>query len=186
MGVLECALANSVIPTLLLPLAFIFLPEFNKWGDELGGHAQSATIVITLLCVSVTLCKHADRFCKFKIVSLASTMFYAAIDSNMKVVAGIGAFLFFNETIYWPQVVGFVFILSSLLVMYYDKKAKMAKKLLEAQVKYESRRSSLASVPDARGSVNSTVSTPLSKSASNPILQDFVVEMDAVVGAEVR
>lgn len=31
-------------------------------------------------------------------------MFYAVVDSNMKIIAGIGTFVLFNESIYWPQV----------------------------------------------------------------------------------
>lgn len=51
-------------------------------------------------------------------------MFYAVIDSNMKIIAGIGTFVLFNENIYWPQVVGFVCIFISLCITCYDKKLK--------------------------------------------------------------
>ena len=121
--VLECSLANTVIPFLLLPLALLFLPEYNRW-DILLGHNRRPTAGITLLCAIIALAKYADRTSKFSIVSKASTMFFAVVDSNMKIVAGIGAFLFFNEIIYWPQVLGFVLIFLSLLVALYDKKMK--------------------------------------------------------------
>jgi hypothetical protein len=72
----------------------------------------------------VTASKHADRLAKFSIVSMTSTMFFAAVDSNMKVVAGIGSFLFFRDDVYWPQILGFILIFIALIIMYIDKKQK--------------------------------------------------------------
>jgi uncharacterized membrane protein len=125
MGVLECSLANSIVPSSVLPLALLVIPEYKSW-NSLSDKKPTACFVIALLCCSVTLCKHADRLCKFSIVSEASTMFFAAVDANMKVVAGIGSFLFFDEKVYWPQVVGFILIFFALIVMYYDKKMKQS------------------------------------------------------------
>jgi drug/metabolite transporter (DMT)-like permease len=122
MGVLECSLANSLIPCCVLPFVLLVVPEEKKWGDQLGGHAPIACFFIALLCLSVTVSKHADRLCKFSIVSMTSTMFFAAVDANMKVVAGIGSFLFFSDNVHWPQILGFVFIFFALIVMYLDKK----------------------------------------------------------------
>lgn len=123
MGVLECALANSVIPSAFLPIILTFVPEYNKW-DILTSYRTQGTIMIGLLCCGVTISKHADRLAKFSIVSEASTMFYAAVDAFMKVIAGIGSFLFFKDAIYWPQILGFVMIFFALIIMYYDKKIK--------------------------------------------------------------
>lgn len=121
--VLECSLSNSIVPFCLLPLVLLFLPEYEKW-DKLIGHNRRPTAGITILCITIALAKYADRTSKFSIISKASTMFFAVVDSNMKIVAGIGAFLFFKEKIYWPQVVGFVLIFLSLLIAVYDKKLK--------------------------------------------------------------
>jgi hypothetical protein len=124
MGVLECSLANAFIPSLLLPLALLARPEYHNYPEELGGHSTRPTVIITLLCITITMAKHMDRLSKFSIVSQASTMFYAVIDSNMKIIAGIGTFVLFDESIYWPQVVGFICIFISLCITCYDKKIK--------------------------------------------------------------
>ena len=100
------------------------MPEYHKWYTLLNP-TLFGTLIITLLCLGVTLSKHIDRLCKFTIVSETSTMFFAAVDANMKVIAGIGSFIFFDEVVYWPQVVGFGLIFGALVVMYEDKKMKM-------------------------------------------------------------
>jgi hypothetical protein len=51
-------------------------------------------------------------------------MFYAVVDSNMKIIAGVGAFFLFHDDIYWSQWVGFGFIFVSLLFTCLDKKIK--------------------------------------------------------------
>lgn len=51
-------------------------------------------------------------------------MFYAVVDSNMKIIAGIGAIVFFHDSVYWPQLAGFGCIFLSLLTTCYDKKLK--------------------------------------------------------------
>ena len=132
MGVLECSLANSLVPSLLLPLSLLVVPEYKKWTC-LTGRGTNLTILITVLCCSITICKHADRLCKFSIVSQANTMFFAAVDSNMKVIAGIGTFIFFSETVYWTHIVGFILIFISLVLMVMDKRNKYLKSLQSSQ-----------------------------------------------------
>lgn len=134
MGVLECALANSLIPCLVLPLALLVVPEYKDWGPVLIDRPMNVRFYIALLCCMVTVCKHADRLSKFSIVGSAGTMIFAAVDANMKVVAGIGSFLFFGEVIYWPQVVGFVFVFFALIIMYIDKKKKVELELLKQEM----------------------------------------------------
>jgi drug/metabolite transporter (DMT)-like permease len=123
MGVLECSLANAIIPSFFLPVALLAIPEYHRWSTLLH-RTPSATAVITLLCVTITLAKHADRLSKFSIVSQASTMFYAIVDSNMKIIAGIGAIFLFSDTVSWPQDIGYACIFFSLLFTCYDKKVK--------------------------------------------------------------
>eukprot|EP00386_Alphamonas_edax_P006190 GDKI01020120.1.p1 GENE.GDKI01020120.1~~GDKI01020120.1.p1 ORF type:complete len:411 (-),score=28.44 GDKI01020120.1:586-1818(-) len=122
MGVLECSLANSLIPCTVLPFVLLVVPEYKLWHTQLvGSHSNVSRICIALLCFTVTVSKHADRLAKFSIVSMASTMFYAAVDANMKVIAGIGSFIFFQSDVTWPRIVGFGCIFLSLVVMYQDK-----------------------------------------------------------------
>ena len=123
LGVLECSFFNAIIPSFVLPLVLLVIPEYTKWGI-LSGHAPSPEAIITLLCIALTAAKHTDRLSKFFIVSHASTMFFAFVDSNMKIVAGIGTFIFFSETVYWTDVVGFICIFISLLIACYEKKLK--------------------------------------------------------------
>jgi len=134
MGVLECSLANSLIPFCVLPLALLAVPEYRDWGPVLIDRAPNVRTCIALLCCLVTICKHTDRLSKFSIVGSAGTMIFAAVDANMKVVAGIGSFLFFGEVIYWPQVLGFVLVFFALIIMYVDKKKKLELQMLQQQM----------------------------------------------------
>jgi len=43
----------------------------------------------------------------------------------MKIVAGVGGFVFFGEVVLWPQIVAFLLIVVSVSLLYYDKKIKM-------------------------------------------------------------
>lgn len=119
-GVLEVSIANSLVPSLILPFVLAFVPETKDWGD-LANFGSVDTTYIVVLCVGVALSKYADRLCKFSIVHAASTLFYAVVDANMKVVAGLGSFFFFNEKIYWPQLLGFSLIVCSMLVSIMNK-----------------------------------------------------------------
>jgi len=120
MGCLECAVANSMIPSFILPTILIFIPEYSSW-NELTGYAISGTCIITLICFALSITKYADRLSKFFIIASTSTIYFASIDANMKVVAGIGSFFFFNEVYYWPQILGFILIIIALMIMYYDR-----------------------------------------------------------------
>lgn len=62
-----------------------------------------------------------DRVSKFYIIANTSTLFFAVIDANMKILAGIGAFVFFGESIFWPKIVGFILIAFSLLLSVFEK-----------------------------------------------------------------
>ena len=96
-GCLECAIANSIIPFFLLPTILIFIPEYKTWNEELVGFNKKGTIIVTFLCFTILITKNADRLSKFFVISESSTMYYAAIDANMKVIAGIGSFIFYDE-----------------------------------------------------------------------------------------
>jgi hypothetical protein len=124
MGVLECSFANAVIPFFVIPFALLVVPEYRRWV-ELTSFGPSGTVIILTICLSITITKYADRLSKFSIISMANAMFFAGVDSNMKVVAGVGTFLFFEEKIYWSEVVGFSLIVISLGVMIEDKKNKL-------------------------------------------------------------
>lgn len=120
MGILECSFFNAIIPFFSLPLLLSVLPEYSRWGI-LMGHPPRQEAAVTFLCIALAAAKHMDRLSKFYIVSRSSTMFFAVIDSNMKIVAGIGTFLFFNEVVYWTDIVGFLCIFIALVVSSYEK-----------------------------------------------------------------
>jgi len=120
-GSLECAIANSIIPFFLLPTILILIPEYKTWNEELIGFDKKGTMIVTFLCFAITITKSADRLSKFFVISKSSTMYFAAIDANMKVVQGIGSFFFFHEIYYWPQILSFVLIIIALVIMYYDR-----------------------------------------------------------------
>jgi hypothetical protein len=123
MGVLECSLFNAFIPSMLLPWILLVVPEYKQWG-ELGGRVPSSEAIVALLCVSLVFAKQFDRQNKFFIVSHGSTMFFAIVDSNMKIVAGVGTLLFFGQKAYWTNIVGFLCVFVSLAVACYEKKLK--------------------------------------------------------------
>jgi hypothetical protein len=134
--VLECSFFNAIIPSFLLPGVLAVVPEYKKW-TILTGKAPGATTIITILCAGLTAAKHTDRLSKFFIVSRASTIFFAFVDSNMKIIAGIGTFIFFNQAVYWTDVVGFIFIFMALMVACYDKKLKYEAEKAAAQAEAE-------------------------------------------------
>ena len=120
-GCLECAIVNSIIPFFLLPSILIFIPEYKTWNEDLIGFNKKGTVIVTLLCFAIAITKNADRLSKFFIISKSSTMYFAAIDANMKVITGIGSFFLFDEIYYWPQILGFMLIIIALVIMYYDR-----------------------------------------------------------------
>ena len=135
-GVLEVSIANSLIPSFILPLALLVAPEYHQWKSLSSFHGIDQ-FVIAMLCIGIALSKYADRLCKFSIVHAASTLFYAVVDANMKVVAGIGSFIFFNEKIFWPQILGFVMIVGSMAVSILNKYLVNKEALANAMVSFE-------------------------------------------------
>jgi len=124
LGCLEITLANSLIPFILLPIILIFIPEYQYWNEltyYYNNNNIKSTLIITLICILLSINKYADRISKYTIIGKRSTLFFAAIDANMKVVTGIGSFIFFNEEIYWPQILGFILIVIALIIMYLDR-----------------------------------------------------------------
>jgi uncharacterized membrane protein len=177
--VLECSFFNAVIPSFLLPGVLAVVPEYKRW-TSLTGRGPSATAVITILCAGLTAAKHADRLSKFFIVSRASTIFFAFVDSNMKIIAGIGTFIFFNQAVYWTDVVGFVFIFLALMVACYDKKLKYDQDRAEAAQKEK----------EAEGSVGTefdTVRSPLPgkdrTSACASVTDDNATDVESTTAA---
>jgi len=135
LGVLECSFFNALIPCMILPIALAIVPEGDKWTEQLTGRDTKGTVGVTFLCITVCLAKYGDRLSKFTIVSKASTMFFAIIDSNMKLVAGIGTIIFFTTSFTGGQGIGFGLIFISLLLSLYDKKKKMDAEKAEAERK---------------------------------------------------
>jgi large-conductance mechanosensitive channel len=84
---------------------------------------------LTALCFS----KHVDRLSKYGIVDESSTIFFAGIDAQMKMLAGLGSFFFFGEEIDWPIIVGFLLIAASVVIMVLDKMMKQKKLEKEKQ-----------------------------------------------------
>lgn len=124
-GVSECATANAIIPFCLVPSVLIFDKEYKSWGRDLYPFSRAKTTIVVVLLVSLSLAKNFDRAAKFGIVSNSSTIFFAGIDAFMKVVAGIGSFLFFGDVILWPSYVGFVLVVLALICLFIDKRNHM-------------------------------------------------------------
>lgn len=135
-GVLEVSIANSVVPSIILPFALLFVPEIKDWG-QLISFGPANTIYILALCIGISLSKYADRLCKFSIVHSASTLFFAVVDANMKVVAGLGSFLFFDEKIYWPQLLGFAFVVGSMVLSIFNKYTSNLRLLANKNLTFE-------------------------------------------------
>jgi drug/metabolite transporter (DMT)-like permease len=130
--VLECSFFNAFIPCIVLPAVLLVAPEYQRWGDHLGGRNAANSLGVAGLLLTICLAKYVDRVSKFTVVSKASTMFYAVVDSNMKLIAGIGTIVFFRESLTWGQVTGFFIIFMSLIVSLYDKKVKVAREVAAA------------------------------------------------------
>jgi hypothetical protein len=124
-GVSECATANAIIPFCLVPLVLTFDKESSSWGRDLYPFSPPKTAIIVFLLVSLSLAKNFDRAAKFGIVSTSSTIFFAGVDAFMKVVAGIGSFLFFGEIIQWNSYVGFILVVLALICLFIDKRNHM-------------------------------------------------------------
>jgi hypothetical protein len=91
------------------------------------------TLIITFLLTALCFSKHVDRLSKYGIVDESSTIFFAGIDAQMKMLAGLGSFFFFGEEIDWPIIVGFLLIAASVVIMVLDKMMKQKKLEKEKQ-----------------------------------------------------
>jgi len=125
-GVYECAFFNALIPFCVIPLALAVVPEQKIWAQHLGGRNALNTFTVTAVTLMICLAKWGDRISKFSVVQKASTMLFAIIDANMKLVAVVGTLLFFREEVTTGQLIGFGLIFMSLLSSLYDKKLKVA------------------------------------------------------------
>lgn len=127
-GVKEAALANAVVPFFLLPFVLVGFGEYRFWPRELYDRGTWPATVIFLLSISIMEAKHFDRFSKYAVVENTSTLFFAGVDSVMKMVAGVGAFVFFPSytrgEVIWPSILGFALICGAVTLMYFDKRAK--------------------------------------------------------------
>jgi uncharacterized membrane protein len=124
-GVSECATANAIIPFCLVPFVLTFDTEYKSWGQHLYPLSKAKTTIVVFLLISLSLAKNFDRAAKFGIVSSSSTIFFAGIDAFMKVIAGIGSFIFFGEVIQWNSYIGFVLVVMALICLFVDKRNHM-------------------------------------------------------------
>lgn len=127
-GVLECGVANAIVPFFLIPLTLTVIPEFYHWREMLNPPSSNTRTILTLLCIALCLSKLVDRLSKFGIVNESSTIFFAGVDSLMKMLAGFGSFFFFGEKITWCTILGFGLVVASVVVLYIDKRGKIKPK----------------------------------------------------------
>ena len=125
-GVIECAVANSIIPFFTIPIVLVFRPEYTVWASELTPSKATFKIkvIIIVLCISLVASKQIDRFSKYSILQASNTIFYAGIDAFMKIVAGIGALVLFHERTTVGKITGFLLTLFSVFLLYIDKRRK--------------------------------------------------------------
>jgi drug/metabolite transporter (DMT)-like permease len=124
-GAKECALATTLGPFLFIPFLLLVDREYLRWQAQLCPAILGKRLMILLLCLGLSMSKLVDRISKYGIVAGSSTIFFAGVDSVMKVVAGIGSFFFFQQSIAWPAVAGFVIIIVAIWVLYIDQNTKM-------------------------------------------------------------
>ena len=124
----ECALVNCIVPFVLLPFIIPITGEYHRWPGELYYRSSGVAVIICLLSIALCESKHIDRFSKYAIVENTSTLFFAGVDSAMKMLAGIMSFFFFSSDdpsqMEWPTLVGFGFVCIAVLLLYLDKRAK--------------------------------------------------------------
>ena len=160
-AVTECAIANSLVPFLTVPLTLLLIPEYRKWSRELWwvrsqGYVEALkhNVLVVVYCLLLAVSKQVDRVAKFGIVHASSTIFFAGIDSFMKMLAGFGSLLLFPSQgggIAWPEIVAFFMVCASVLLLYVDKKVRLQAATLALALTS----SSLGSVEDiARGGVS--------------------------------
>lgn len=167
-------MANAVIPFFAVPLILLVIPEYKTWANVLYPLSPYVTAIVTVLLVSLALAKNIDRSAKFGIVTAASTIFFAGVDAFMKVIAGIGSFLFFGEKIMWPNVIGFGLVVLALVALFIDKR-NQSKKNLKAE--YD------AALLKKQQSVLSTdPGTPSTDGEVSPRAIDYATSADIVIG----
>lgn len=137
-GVLEVTFATTLGPSALIPLTLLAFPEYRQWG-EIFSTTRLHGSVICLLYAAIMVCKYVDRTYKYLLVHRATTMFYAFVDANMKVVAGVGSFLFFHDTdsVYWSEVLGFLLVVLSFLLSLVDRKRREQEADLQRDNKFQ-------------------------------------------------
>jgi len=96
---------------------YIFIPEYKNYESQLTGYTPNYTVLLIGLCISLCIARLIDRQCKFSLVVHTSTMFFASVDAAMKIIAGFGSIIFFNEGITWTELVGFLLIIISFIPM---------------------------------------------------------------------
>jgi EamA domain-containing membrane protein RarD len=117
-----------VVPFFVVPFILIVIPEYKRWNSQLiHSNDSGLTTILTLLFFALCFSKHIDRLCKYGIVNEASTIFFAGVDAQMKMIAGVGSFFFFNEEITWCIIVGFILVALAVVVMFIDKLQKQQK-----------------------------------------------------------
>jgi hypothetical protein len=120
---------NSIVPFVLLPFALPLTGEYKHWPRELYRPHGKAGITAIIALLSIALCesKHIDRFSKYAIVENTSTLFFAGVDSAMKMLAGIMSFIFFTSDpaqIEWPTLLAFGIVSIAVVLLYLDKRHK--------------------------------------------------------------
>jgi len=125
-GVLECALATTVVPFFLAPFALFFVDEVTQWS-ELAPASSTERIIIAILCFSLVSTKIVDRLSKFSVVQASSTLFFAGTDAASKLLAGIGCYVFFRDQLSLFEIVAYALISIAVALLYVDKLDKARK-----------------------------------------------------------
>jgi hypothetical protein len=138
----ELAIATAAIPTIILPLLYIFVPEYKDWhfSQSINEHRDKTIqrLYITLLVVvlvSMAVTKLVDRLCKMSIIGARGTIFFEGVDAASKAVAGVGSYLLFmskESGVNWCDFASFGVILVALgLISYGDKLEKKKTKNIQ-------------------------------------------------------
>ena len=184
-GVAETSFSNSIIPFFTIPLLYIVIPEYTKYPSDLTGYSPQYTVVLVFLCGSIAVAKLIDRACKFSLVSQTSTMFFGSVDCAMKVVAGLGAIVFFNAELRWTEIVGFIIIILSFVPMRYGSHKEKAKQgsnipIFDESISYDELRTDDDGTDQVtaanRGCSSCGIKSPLLSSDGNPVLSSEPVD----------
>jgi len=121
-----------------VPFMLLVIPEYKRWDSQLIHPGDTyLTTVLTLLFIALCFSKHIDRLSKYGIVDESSTIFFAGVDAQMKMIAGVGSFFFFGESVTWCIIVGFLLVAMAVVVMFVDKlqKQRMLAREKEARMR---------------------------------------------------